>query len=194
MGNSLGPTIPVSDSDGCPIRLTAEQSVALHGFLRAKNTLTWRDVATSTSPRITFMACVQAGVDVRRLHAMQPDIRMWAAHSRATLFDCQWMELWAPHPFQHFNCQIADLVMHRKHLPPAVLIKANITVTELWDRYGLNGELMAMLHYEPQHWLDMGLQTRHVEELTDEQFARIFAPLLRAELVKRLQPKERSSG
>jgi hypothetical protein len=178
--------------DSYPIRLTAEQSVGLHGFSRAKGTLTWKDFKMRSSRRsdsrgkITFSRCVALGVPVHKLYAMQPDLRQWIAHAEVTVADCVDMRLWSPNPFLHFDCKLGDLIVHRNVVPPEVLIRTGVTVTDMCDRYGLDGELMAMLHYAPEDWIALGLAAGHLGMLSDAQWARVFGQQQRGEVALRL--------
>ena len=174
--------------DSYPIRLTAEQSVSAHGFAKAKTTLTWRDIQLQPG-KLTFARCVNIGISVHKLYAMQPDLKEWIAHGGVTVLDCSAMRLWSPNPFLDFGCKIGDLILHRKHLPPEVLIRAGITLSDLCERHGLNGELMAMLHYSPEHWSQMGLAAVHLDMLSDTQWIRVFGDLTRSDVTARFVTK-----
>ena len=65
------------------IRLEAHQSVGLYGYLLAKTTLTWKD--TLLHPGINLKTCVAHGLDPAKLCRMQPDIREWFKHGKASL-------------------------------------------------------------------------------------------------------------
>ena len=73
------------DIDYYVIRLTAEQSVGLYGFMLAKTTLTWRD--TLQNDPITLSACITSGIASSKLNRMQPDIKEWIYNGKATLDD-----------------------------------------------------------------------------------------------------------
>jgi hypothetical protein len=154
------------------IRLEADQSVLLYGYVMAKTTLTWRDVLMH--PGIHLQSCCECGVDPHKLCRMQPDVREWMRTGKAKLQDCALMEAWKPHVFRDLGCNIGDLVVYRKWLNAPMLIRAHITFETLQDMYGLNAEIMALLRYTPQEWLQLQIPTKFLQELTDEQWNRIF--------------------
>ena len=172
--------------DAYPIRLTAEQSVAVHGFSRARTTLTWRDFQRGG---LTLAHCACLGISVAKLHRMQPDPREWIAYGGATLFDCALMEPWAPNPFADFGARLGDLVLHRRHVPPAVLVRAGVTVADLRARHGLTGELMAMLHYAPEDWFDLGLRAEDLDMLSEQQWPRVFGETARSQVERQLSAR-----
>ena len=157
------------------IRLKPEQSVALYGFMNAKTTLTWKD--TRQHPGINLRTCIANGLEPMKLCRMQPDIREWIKIGKATLQDSSHMGPWKPDVFRDLNCNIGDLVIHRKALAPKLLIDGDVTFTILTERYGLTPELMALLHYSADDWLDLGVTSEFLMGLTVDQWTRIFGSI-----------------
>lgn len=170
--------------DPNPVKLLPEQSLSLYGLFHAKSTLTWPDVVRHK--HIHFSLCVEHGLTPAQLYSMQPDIAQWICHGKCEVSDCSRMELWSPNPFVHFHCNIGDLVLLRKQLQPEVLRRCNMTVRELRERYGLTGEIMCLLQYTPQQWIDLRLSTSDLDALTAPQFEKIFGKIARTDLHARL--------
>jgi len=84
--------LPSADIDYYVIRLDAEQSVRLYGFMLAKTTLTWRDILQNEP--ITLSSCISCGITSSKLNRMQPDIKEWINHGKASLDDCEHMGPW----------------------------------------------------------------------------------------------------
>ena len=170
--------------DPNPIKLLPEQSIALFGILHAKNTLTWPDIIKHR--RINFALCRANGIAAAQLYSMQPDIAQWICHGRCEVTNCRDMALWSPNPFTHFHCNIGDLVLLRKQLQPDTLRNCEITVTILRERYGLTGEIMCLLQYSPQEWIDLQLTEEDISSLSNAQFEKLFGKITRNDLLNRL--------
>ena len=174
------------------IRLEPEQSLRLYGLFRIKKTLTWRDVVENRG--ITMRACVQCGVPTAKLYRMQPDLKEWIRHGKATAQDCVHMGAWRPNPFVDLGCSIGDLVLHRHILPPTMLIQCGLTFEVLVERYGLTTDLMIMLRYSADDWVALGVTHTFLTALTDEQWKRLFGLATRAELLSRARNRRGGGG
>ena len=170
--------------DPNPIKLLPEQSLALYGLFNVKPTLTWPDIVRHKS--ITFASCLANGVTSGQMYSMQPDITQWICHGKCDVSNCNDMALWCPNPFTHFHCHIGDLVVMRKHLPPDVLRRCHMSVSDMRERYGMTGELMCMMQYSPQEWIELALTERDLITLTAAQFEKIFGKITRTDLIGRL--------
>lgn len=157
------------------IRLLPEQSTLLYGYMRAKTTLTWRDVSQNSD--ISMRKCIFVGIPADKLCRMQPDIREWMRTGRARLQDCELMGPWKPNVFTDLGCCIGDLVLHRHVISPQMIMNGGGTFEILKDRYGLTPEIMALLRYTAKDWLDLGVPHEYLKILTDEQWIRIFSTL-----------------
>ena len=103
------------------------------------------------------------------------------------VFEKQDMELWQPNPFLHFNCHIGDLVLKKQHLPCKVLINGGVTFHILLNRYGLTPDIMVLLKYSPEEWLQLGLSEEHLDSFNDKQWKEIFQNLKRNEVREAIQ-------
>jgi hypothetical protein len=175
------------------IRLRPEQSVLLYGFVMAKTTLTWRD--TLVNAGINLKSCCECGVEATKLCRMQPDIREWLRAGKARIEDCAYMGPWKPDVFNDLRCNIGDLVVHRKHIGPELLISGGVTFVVLKERYGLTPEIMALLKYSSSDWLELQVPSQFWKELTDEQWVRIFgATHNRCNVIEAARKKEAGGG
>ena len=171
--------------DYYPIRLEPEQSVFLYGIWNTKTTLTWRDVLIHQG--ITMSSCVQSGIDTNKLYRMQPDIKEWIKNKKATLADCPHMTPWKPNPFTDLGCTIGELALFRKTLTPKMLIDSGIIFATMRDRYGLTIELMMLLKYSINDWLDLKIEENFLRELTDDQWLGLFGLVSRHDILQQQQ-------
>ena len=173
----------VQDLEYYAIRLEAHQSVGLYGYMQAKKTLTWKDTLLHTG--INLRSCCENGIDAEKLCRMQPNIREWMRNGKASLDDSVYMIPWKPDVFNDLGCSIGDLVVHRKNLGPELLIHGGVTFKMLREKYGLTAELMALLKYNSNDWVQLKVCHIFLKELTDEQWTRIFGSTLnRAEMIE----------
>jgi hypothetical protein len=93
---------------------------------------------------------------------------------QASLVDLHLMGPWRPNPFVDLGCAIADLVLHRAHLTPQLLVDSGITFHMMRDRYGLCPQLMALLNYQPDDWVALGVDANFIAGLQDDQYLNIF--------------------
>ncbi len=171
--------------DQYPIKLRVEQQMALfsHNVFHAKRTLTWSDIVHPSNPGITFRACVNAGVEISKLYNMQRELEEWISHGKVCVEDCRDLAPWSPNPFFHFGCHIGDLVVKRSVLTHAVLKRGGVTFEVLWERYGLTPELMGLVKFTPEQWIELGLEERHLAYFSsDKQWQEVFGNLRRQDV------------
>ena len=114
---------------------------------------------------------------------MQKDMDEWVRHKKVVLDDCKDMALWRPNPFYHFQTNIGDLVIKRHIISPDMLIQGDVTFDMLWERYGLNPDLMALIKYTPEQWIDLGIQEKHLQSFSDAQIYAVFGRLQRKDIL-----------
>ena len=145
------------------IRLSAVQSISLFGFVNAKKTLTWEDIRIHKS--ITFLSCVESGIASKKLYNLQPILKEWIKNKKVTINDINLLDEWKPDPFQDFNCSIGDLVVYRKQILPQLLIQCGIDFNILTEKYGLNLDLMFLLKYTLDEWIQLGMHESFVQDI-----------------------------
>ena len=168
--------------DKYPIKLTSQQSTQLYGLFSSRMVLTWGDVVRPGS-KITFRKCVEAHINVRKLFNMQRELDEWIRHERVCLDDCLDLAPWAPNPFLHFKCHVGDLVLKRVVLTHAVLMRGGVTFEVLWERYGLTPELMGLIRFTPEEWIQLGVKQKHLDYFEKpEHWEVVFGKLRRADV------------
>ena len=180
----------VRDLECYAIRLEPEQSLHLYGFLNPKRTLTWRDVLDNHT--IHLNACISCGLPGSKLHRMQSDIKEWIRYGKATVADCQHMGPWKPNPFTDLGCSIGDLVLYRQMLPATLLIESGVTFASMRDLHGLTPELMGLLHYSVDEWLQLGVDEAFLHLLMDDQWLRVFGLVKRHELIAQVRRRHQA--
>ena len=96
------------------ISISPGQAVTIHGWLRARQALTWADVLYVKA--MTYQTLLSYNIPEQDLYILQPDLQAWIRAGRATLADCPRMRAWDAHPIRDFKADLADLVsMHWSH-------------------------------------------------------------------------------
>ncbi len=139
------------------ISLTPGQAVSIHGWMRARQTLTWGDVLSL--PGLTFQGLLSYNLAEQDLYVLQPDLQAWVRAGKATLADCPKMRPWDAHPICDFKADLADLV--GMHWPHELLARMGVDYDELLG-LGLTAETMTSepLRLHPDDVVLAGLPTR----------------------------------
>jgi len=169
--------------DMYPIKITTLQSNSLFGMFRPKTTLTWADIIEKGS-KVTFRDCVNAKIQISKLYQMQKDLDEWIRYKKVVLEDCKDLALWCPNPFYHFQANIGDLILKRHIISAEMLVQGGVTFDILWERYGLNPDLMALIRYTPEQWVALGIQDKHLQCFSDDQMYAVFGRLQRKDILQ----------
>ena len=92
-----------------------------------------------------------------------------------------------PNPFTDLGCSIGDLVLYRRFLPASLLIESGLDFCTLRDRYGLTVDIMTLLHYSVQEWVDLQIEDTFLQQLTEEQWTRLFGLVSRNDIISRVR-------
>jgi hypothetical protein len=58
-----------------------------------------------------------------------------------------------------------------------------VTFEVLWERYGLTPELMGLVKFTPEQWIELGLEERHLAYFSsDKQWQEVFGNLRRQDV------------
>lgn len=165
------------------IRLTPEQSISLYGFLNAKRTLTWNDIIQHS--HIKLKTCISVGIKPSKLYTLQPDIKEWIKYEKVNVQDMPMLEAWTPNPFTDFKCTIGDLVIYRNVITPQILVKAGISFRILYEKYGVNQDIMKLLKYSIDDWLSLGISQQFIEKCNFESkdWTQIFGQCSKEEVI-----------
>ena len=77
-------------------------------------------------------------------------------------------------------------MLYRRMIQPSVLKDCGVTFSTLCDIYGLTPDLMVFLKYSLDEWLDLEMTPSFINELTPEQWFRLFGKASRTEVLSRL--------
>lgn len=151
------------------IHLTPGQAVSVHGWLRARQTLTWGDVIVGD--KLVFSRLLGFNVSEQNLYVLQPDLQAWVLSGRAVLADCPRMRPWDAHPIRDFKADLADLV--GMHWPHETLTRMGVTYDDLLG-LGLTADTMALFGYTLLMWACLGFRRSHAEGIPQNTLIRMF--------------------
>ncbi len=151
------------------ISLTPGQAVSIHGWLRARQALTWGDVLTQEA--LCFCKLLAFNLAEQELYVLQPDLQAWIRPGRATLADCPRMRAWDAHPIKDFKADLADLV--GMHWPHETLSRMGVTYDDLLG-LGLTPETMNLFGYTLMMWSSIGFRRSHAETIPPNTLFRLF--------------------
>ena len=151
------------------IALTPGQAVSIHGWMRARQTLTWPDVLSLKD--LTFQTLLSYNLQEQDLYVLQPDLQAWVRAGRATLADCPKMRPWDAHPIRDFKADLADIV--GMHWPQEALARMGVDYEELLG-LGLTPETMNLFGYTLMMWASVGFRRAHAEAIPANTLFRLF--------------------
>lgn len=151
------------------ITLTAGQAVSIHGWMRARYSLTWGDVLAND--RLNFAELLSFNLREQDLYVLQPDLQAWVRAGKAALVDCPRMRPWDAHPIRDFRADLADIV--GMHWPTETMVKMGVTYDDLL-LLGLTPETMTLLNYTLLMWASMGFRRNHAETVPPQTLYRLF--------------------
>lgn len=151
------------------ISISPGQAVTIHGWLRARQALTWGDVLTQG--HLTFQTLLSYNISEQDLYILQPDLHAWIRAGRAFLADCPRMRSWDAHPIKDFKADLADLVgMHWSH---DTLSRMGVDYEELLG-LGLTPETMNLFGFTLMMWSSLGFRRGHAEAIPANTLLRMF--------------------
>jgi len=152
------------------IVLTAGQGVLVHGWIRAREYMTWGDILNNEKLTFNYLT-QQVGLTEFMLHNLQPDLQSWIKHNKATMQDCPYMRLWDAHPINDFKCDLADLI--RMKWQPDVYKSMGIYYDSLLT-LGLTPETMTLFGFTLMSWIHLGFNRAHCEPIPETIAYRLF--------------------
>jgi hypothetical protein len=155
-----------------PIQLDPIQSCRIHGWLNPKRTLSWDDLCSGSCRGLTISRCLDEGVGIEDLRALQPDVAMWVRHKGVSFDDVRTMVAWPLHPVHDLKGNISDLAT--MHYPTATLKDLGITYAYLRDTLSMDDEWMRMMRYSPAEWVAIGLTKKDVVDMGRHRASDVF--------------------
>ena len=151
------------------ITLTPGQAVSLHGWWRARPSLTWPDVLADEG--LTFTRLASVNLREQDLYLLQPDLQAWIKLSRVTLADCPRMRLWDAHPVRDFKADLADLISMK--WTADTLARMGVSYADL-QSLGVTADTMALFNYTLMMWASLGFQRAHAVDVPHNTLYRLF--------------------
>jgi hypothetical protein len=151
------------------ITLTPGQAVTIHGWVRARLSLTWGDVLANEE--INLHVLLGYNITEASLHQLQPDLQAWIRSKKVRLEDMPRMTLWEPHPIKDLKADLADLA--RMRWPMDTLAAMHVTYQDLTE-IGLNPVNMHMLGITFAGWATLGFSRCHAEPIPPHILYNLF--------------------
>lgn len=151
------------------IQLTPGQAVTIHGWWRARASLTWGDVLAND--RLTFNHLLSLNLSEQDLYILQPDLQAWVRTSRATLRDCPRMRPWDAHPIRDFKADLSDII--RTDWSVEAMGRMGVTYDDLLS-LGLTAEAMPLMKYTLMMWSTLGFKRHHADRIPANQLFALF--------------------
>lgn len=152
------------------IVLTPGQAILAHGWVRAREYLTWGDVLNND--KLTFSYLNQTmGISDITLHNLQPDLQSWIKNKKVQLEDCPNLSLWDAHPVNDFQADLADLIRMRWQ---AEQYKRMGIYYDSLQNLGLTPETMTLFSFTLMNWIQIGFTRAHCENMSESILFRLF--------------------
>ena len=133
------------------MQLTARQATLLHGWIRARQYLTWDDVLQK---RLTLDSLISAGCRARDVVTMQPNARLWAVHAGASITHARYMmQAWPAHPLRDLGADLGDVLAQK--FTAAELVQMGVTHGDL-VRAGMTARFEGMFKFAEWEWETLG--------------------------------------
>lgn len=152
------------------IVLTPGQAIMVHGWIRAREYVTWSDILANDKLTFTYLH-ETVRVSTAMLHHLQPDLQAWIKNKRATLEDCPNMSNWGAHPIQDFKADLADII--RMKWQASQLKSMNVMYDNLLE-LGMTPEVMILFGYTLLSWTEIGFTKHHCENFPEYTLYRLF--------------------
>ena len=152
------------------IPLTPGQAVSVHGWLAARQWLTWGDVLASDT--LTFKSLLSFRLSEAQLHNLQPDIHAWIRNHKVQLEDAPSLLLWSTQPVKEMKADLADVVSAR--WTAEQMTRIGLTYHDL-VALGLTAENMILFnHITLMGWAQLGLRREHADKIQPPILYRLF--------------------
>jgi hypothetical protein len=153
------------------IVLTAGQAVLAHGWLKAREYLTWGDVLNNDNLTFEYLHKT-INLGDRILHSLQPDLQAWIKSKKVTVENCPSLSLWGAHPIHDFHSDLADMIRLRWH---AEQYKSMGISYENLLSLGLTAETMMLFGFTLMNWMQIGFSRVHCDPIPDNILYRLFS-------------------
>ena len=159
------------------IKLTAGQSVTIHGWMHPKDSLSWGDVVADDRLTFSFLRDYTQ-ISPVLLHRLQPDICAWVSSKRVDLLDTPTLTPWGAHPIRDLKADLGDIV----HMGwKAHTLRAfGVTYSDLVE-VGMTPDSMILFGFTLYDWGILGFSEADAAGFSAPALGRLFG-LTRADV------------
>lgn len=151
--------------------LTPGQAVTVHGWVRARQWLTWADVLVDAKLTFGFLTGT-CKLSEASLHLLQPDMAAWVKAGRVSLEDCPRLGPWGAHPIRDLRADLADII--RMGWTAEALGRLGVTYEDLVG-VGLLPESMPLFSgVTLMGWAGLGFRREHADRIAPAVLYRLF--------------------
>ena len=152
------------------ITITPGQAVTIHGWLKARESLTWGDILNNDKLTFGFLMGT-CRLTEHQLHILQPDLQAWIKNKRVFLEDSPWLTLWDVNPVQDFKADLADLI--KMKWQAETMQKLGVTYEEL-VKLGLTHDTMLLFGLTLMGWSQIGFCRQHADVIPEGTLYKLF--------------------
>ena len=165
------------------IILTPGQAVTVHGWLQAKETLSWGDVLSNDGLSMEFLMH-RARIPKELLHRIQPDLLAWLLAGRITLAEtAELHKVFAAHPIKDLKADFPDLVALK--WSAQVMRRVGVSYKDLREA-GMTNDTMGLFGYTLYDWTTLGFCRADAEEVPAASLGRLFG-MVKADVLRCLK-------
>ena len=146
------------------------QSIRFYGLWdQPRRVLVWEDI---TAKCYSWRRLRQEiGLTPKQLMTIQPSPQEWVNRGALQLADLPDMVCFPVNPFSHLHADLAEVWGMR--WSAELLSQMKVTYEQLRAK-GMNAHVMTHFDFTLSQWINLALQTHHVDSMTDEQVLDLF--------------------
>jgi hypothetical protein len=146
------------------VKLSASQSVSIHGMWNPRPVLLWVDV--QQNPSFTWRYLLSIGISKTQLMQLQPVGSEWLLlPGRVHLTDIPEMSAWCIHPIRDMGCTLPDML--QLHWTADMMTRMCVTYDDLLA-IGMNSHTMALFGFTLLQWTHLNFTRQHVLAMSEE--------------------------
>ena len=152
------------------MQIDAYQSIRIYGwFSQPRFTLAWEDVKQKG---LSWRQMREMGFKSEDLKRVQPDKTEWIQRGGLQLADLKDMMVFPVNPITDFRADLAEL--WNMKCTPEELTLMGVTFDQLKSR-GLNPPIMTSFGWPLTTWVELGLQRRDIEIMSNDECLSVFS-------------------
>lgn len=151
------------------IKLSAAQTIAIHGMFPRTRILKWQDVVERED--LTFDSLVEMNFTTGQLYNLQSDPSEWARHKKIGMKHVLQMQRWKMNPITHLKCDLFELLSQQWDV--STLKHIGVDYQDLLD-IGLTAEIMPLFGFNLMGWMSLNFTREHMRTMKDHQIVQVF--------------------